>query len=460
MNLDYAASAPALVAVAEAVDGAAAAGTPACTAAPGFQSRVATAAYEGAREAVRSISSTRAPTTRSSSPATRPTRSTCWRRRCPTARRVIVVRRSSTTRTCCRGAQRGRPSCRSSAEPERLARRGSRALRWPRAGDGRRLVAVTGASNVTGEIWPVAESSQLAHEPRRALLRRRGAACAAPADRHGREPASTTSRSPATSSTPRSAPARSSAAATGSPSATRSCGAAAPSGSSRVDDVVWAELPDRQEAGSPNVLGAVALGRACDDAGGVGMDRQWRPRSTSSSGTRAERLGAIPGVRAATVWDRAPAGRRVHVQPRGLPYDLLAAVRRREHGIGVRHGCFCAHPLMMRLLRVDAGGGPADGRDPPSASTAAAGRRAHQLWARLRRARTSSASPVRSEPIASDGPRWLPRNRTPTSTSPIPIPASSRPCRCGWLSTLTVTASLPRSAPRRAGRVAPTVWVT
>jgi selenocysteine lyase/cysteine desulfurase len=26
-----------------------------------------------------------------------------------------------------------------------------------------------------------------------------------------------------------------------------------------VDDVLWADLPDRQEAGSPNVLGAVAL---------------------------------------------------------------------------------------------------------------------------------------------------------------------------------------------------------
>jgi selenocysteine lyase/cysteine desulfurase len=29
---------------------------------------------------------------------------------------------------------------------------------------------------------------------------------------------------------------------------------------------------------------------------------------------------------------------------------LLAAIVSAEHAIGVRHGCFCAHPLMARLL--------------------------------------------------------------------------------------------------------------
>jgi selenocysteine lyase/cysteine desulfurase len=31
---------------------------------------------------------------------------------------------------------------------------------------------------------------------------------------------------------------------------------------------------------------------------------------------------------------------------------LLAAVLSAEHAIGVRHGCFCAHPLMTHLLGV------------------------------------------------------------------------------------------------------------
>ena len=85
------------------------------------------------------------------------------------------------------------------------------------------LLAVTGASNVTGEVWPAAALAELAHE--------RGADLfvdSRPTARSTwRRAASTTSRSPATSCTRRSAPERSSAAcARGS----RSCTAAAPCG--------------------------------------------------------------------------------------------------------------------------------------------------------------------------------------------------------------------------------------
>ena len=33
-----------------------------------------------------------------------------------------------------------------------------------------------------------------------------------------------------------------------------------------------------------------------------------------------------------------------------IPHALVAARLAAEDGIGVRHGCFCAHPYMMRLL--------------------------------------------------------------------------------------------------------------
>jgi selenocysteine lyase/cysteine desulfurase len=38
---------------------------------------------------------------------------------------------------------------------------------------------------------------------------------------------------------------------------------------------------------------------------------------------------------------------------RSVPYAVLAATLSAEYGIGVRHGCFCAHPLMIRLLDID-----------------------------------------------------------------------------------------------------------
>ena len=40
-----------------------------------------------------------------------------------------------------------------------------------------------------------------------------------------------------------------------------------------LDDVEWADAPERYEAGSPNVVGAVALGAACRILGQLGMQR-------------------------------------------------------------------------------------------------------------------------------------------------------------------------------------------
>ena len=49
----------------------------------------------------------------------------------------------------------------------------------------------------------------------------------------------------------------------------------------------------------------------------------------------------------------------------GVPYARPAAILSAEYGIGVRHGCFCAHPLMATLLRVDAAQ-EAESRDAPA----------------------------------------------------------------------------------------------
>jgi cysteine desulfurase / selenocysteine lyase len=35
-----------------------------------------------------------------------------------------------------------------------------------------------------------------------------------------------------------------------------------------------------------------------------------------------------------------------------VPHALVAARLSAEHGIGVRHGCFCAHPYLTRLLEL------------------------------------------------------------------------------------------------------------
>src|SRR5205814_9884356 len=55
------------------------------------------------------------------------------------------------------------------------------------------------------------------------------------------------------------------------------------------------------------------------------------------------------------VGDRAPArgNERVGVIPfniSGVPHFLTAAILGYEFGIGVRNGCFCAHPYILHLL--------------------------------------------------------------------------------------------------------------
>jgi selenocysteine lyase/cysteine desulfurase len=69
-----------------------------------------------------------------------------------------------------------------------------------------------------------------------------------------------------------------------------------------------------------------------------------------------ERLAAIPGLELYTTWGPdVPRIGLLTFNLRGYHHSELAAILSAEHGIGVRHGCFCAHPLLLHLLRVGDG---------------------------------------------------------------------------------------------------------
>jgi selenocysteine lyase/cysteine desulfurase len=120
-----------------------------------------------------------------------------------------------------------------------------------------------------------------------------------------------------------------------------------------ADDVAWADLPDREEAGSPNVVGAVALAAAVQTLERIGLERI-AAHETQLTRYAMARLGRVPGL---TVHGPADGDgvERVGVIPftmAGLPHGLVAAILGHEHGIGVRSGCFCAQPYIIHLLRV------------------------------------------------------------------------------------------------------------
>ncbi len=121
-----------------------------------------------------------------------------------------------------------------------------------------------------------------------------------------------------------------------------------------LDSVAWTDLPEREEAGSPNTVGAVALAAAIRQLQAIGMVRV-AEHEAALTAYALPRLMAIPGLRVYGDSDPANAANRLGVislAMEGIPHFLLAAILSYEFGIGVRNGCFCAHPYLLHLLGV------------------------------------------------------------------------------------------------------------
>jgi selenocysteine lyase/cysteine desulfurase len=122
-----------------------------------------------------------------------------------------------------------------------------------------------------------------------------------------------------------------------------------------LDDVLWTAMPDRLEAGSPNVIGAVALGVAATTLTEFGMDNIAAHEHDLLARTDVafEGLSRLHRLR---LWDGPDVDRLgvVTFTVEGMHHALVAAALSAEHAIGVRHGCFCAHPYITHLLGIDA----------------------------------------------------------------------------------------------------------
>jgi cysteine desulfurase / selenocysteine lyase len=119
-------------------------------------------------------------------------------------------------------------------------------------------------------------------------------------------------------------------------------------------EVYWAEAPEKYEAGSPNLLGAVAMGAGIRILKSTGMDLITDHEKELTS-YALSRLNQLPGIRIYGSADPTRLEDRVGVIPFeviGVPHGKVAAILSFEGGIGVRNGCFCAHPYVINLLKV------------------------------------------------------------------------------------------------------------
>jgi selenocysteine lyase/cysteine desulfurase len=124
----------------------------------------------------------------------------------------------------------------------------------------------------------------------------------------------------------------------------------------RPGELTWAHGPARHEGGTPNLLGAVALAAVC--AALITADRTALHQHEQALLTRLrDGLRDLPEATEVSVF--GPDHPRVGIVSLHLPaHDPAGIAQRlgREHGIGVRAGQFCAHPLVRRLTGATTGG--------------------------------------------------------------------------------------------------------
>jgi selenocysteine lyase/cysteine desulfurase len=219
------------------------------------------------------------------------------------------------------------------------------------------LVCVTGASNVTGELWPVRGLAAAAHAHGARIVL--DAAQLAP-----HHPVSVQDLDVdwvAFSGHKLYAPFGSGVLAGRADWLTAAEPYLAGGGASRrvarrADggvDVEWHEGAARHEAGSPNVIGVHALASACKALTEAGWDTLVTRENHLIDRVRAG-LADVPEVRVLSLFgEDAPRVGVLSFVVEGWNSSHFAAALSAEYGIGVRDGLFCAHPLVRTLLGGD-----------------------------------------------------------------------------------------------------------
>lgn len=117
--------------------------------------------------------------------------------------------------------------------------------------------------------------------------------------------------------------------------------------------VDWAASPDSDEAGSPNVAGAVALAVAIQTLETIGLDAI----AENEAALTRYALGRLQEIRQLTLYGEtanlASRSGVISFGLDGLSPHLVSAILGYEWGIGVRSGCFCAHPYVLSLLGIE-----------------------------------------------------------------------------------------------------------
>lgn len=118
------------------------------------------------------------------------------------------------------------------------------------------------------------------------------------------------------------------------------------------DSVEYLSSPERDEAGTPNFFGTVAISKALKELDKIGFD-QIAKREENLRNKLLDGLTSIPKI--INYGDVKNRSDRLGIgvfNIESLNYQDLAQILSKVYGISVRQGWFCAHPYCRRLMNI------------------------------------------------------------------------------------------------------------
>lgn len=118
-----------------------------------------------------------------------------------------------------------------------------------------------------------------------------------------------------------------------------------------IKDTIWADPPEKEEAGTPNLMGVVALSTSIKTLQNLNIQNieEYERNLTKYA------LDLLKNIPQLILYDDMNVEEKVSIisfNMEGLNHDELATMLAREGGIAVRNGCFCAQPYVQRLLKI------------------------------------------------------------------------------------------------------------
>ncbi len=118
------------------------------------------------------------------------------------------------------------------------------------------------------------------------------------------------------------------------------------------EHIQWLDPPEREEAGTPNIIGVLSITSAIELLNKIGMHHvEDYERMLTNHAINS--LKNIPYIE--LYHNPQNTKNSISIIPfniKGMHHNIVATILSNEFGIAVRNGCFCAQPYMQRLLNI------------------------------------------------------------------------------------------------------------